>query len=257
MQRVRAFVPGKDAVGVFCPSHSISQFPRRFERGLANLLASFSSPVKLAPGALGRFGRLSGDAAMRVTDLEALLRDPEVGLILCGTGGYNSIEVAMALDLDLFRATPKPIVGFSDATALLLDLYRRTSVVTFHGPALLPNFGEAAPLSWQAGELARMVVASPAVERPIGDPPQYSEAYQFWDRDDDGPPARVVPPKRRSFTDGRRAADRGQSRHFSGAGRRWPDARNRGRNRVLGSGLWRMREGATGSGRTGLRAGLR
>jgi muramoyltetrapeptide carboxypeptidase len=197
MRRVRAFVPGQ-AIGVFCPSHSVNEFPRRLERGIAHLHQSFGGIVKMAPNALGRFGRLSGDVAQRTADLEALLCDPEVGLIMCGTGGYASLEVALALNLELFCAHPKPIVGFSDATALLLDLHRRSGFVTFHGPALLPNFGEAAPQPWQGADLARMVAPANG-ERAVMNPPVVSDTYQFWDREDDNPPAREVPLGLRGF----------------------------------------------------------
>ncbi|MGJ5079304.1 S66 peptidase family protein [Bradyrhizobium sp. HKCCYLS3013] len=198
MRPVRAFVPAQDAIGVFCPSHSISEFPRRLDRGIAHLRETFGSVVKMAPHALGRLGRLSGDTAQRTSDLEALLRDPEVGLIMCGTGGYASLDVALALDLDLFCAHPKPIVGFSDATALLLDLHRRSGRVTFHGPALLPSFGEAAILPWQGADLLRMVTPAEGY-RTVTNPPLLSETFQFWDRDDDTAPARQAPPGPRGF----------------------------------------------------------
>jgi muramoyltetrapeptide carboxypeptidase len=192
MRPVHAFAPGQ-AIGIFCPSHSVAEFPRRLQRGIAHLQQCFGARVKLAPNALGRFGKLSGDAAQRTADLEALLRDGEVGLIMCGTGGYASLDVALALDLDVFCAHPKPIVGFSDATALLLDLHRRSRFVTFHGPALLPSFGEAAPLPWQGADLARMTARANGA-RAVTNPPLVSDAFQFWDREDDDPPPREVPP---------------------------------------------------------------
>src|SRR5690606_18093420 len=44
---------------------------------------------------------------------------------------------------DGFARHPKPVIGYSDITVLLLALWQRTGVVTFHGPiarTAMPNF---------------------------------------------------------------------------------------------------------------------
>jgi muramoyltetrapeptide carboxypeptidase LdcA involved in peptidoglycan recycling len=124
-----------------------------------------------------------------------MLRDPEVGLIVSGTGGYNSIDVALGFDASIFLEHAKPIMGMSDTSALLLDLHRRTGHAVFHGPALLSSFGEAELPSWQIAELLNNV-ANPTAGLCVSDPPLVTTDFQFWDRDDNNPPERIVPAER-------------------------------------------------------------
>ena len=54
----------------------------------------------------------------------------DINFILLG----EIVHRVSGVGLDAFAARPKPVVGFSDITALLLALYHRTGAVTFHGP---------------------------------------------------------------------------------------------------------------------------
>ena len=83
-----------------------------------------------------RHGYLSGDDARRIAELRQLVRDPEVDAIVCARGGYGCDRILGALDPEEFRAARKPLVGYSDITALLLWQERRAGLVGFHGPML-------------------------------------------------------------------------------------------------------------------------
>lgn len=197
MRPVRRFRPGVDAIGVFSPSDTIAGFPRRTQRGAQALAHLTGSEIVFAPNALGQNGRLSGSAEERLADLKALLIDPRIGLIMGTTGGYNSLDVAVRLEPELFAHHAKPIVGFSDTTFLLNDINRSTGHVTFHGPALLPNFGRAQPDKWQANALLRLVAGSTA-GLELSEPDWLDTEFQFWDRDDDQLPEVAATPSRRS-----------------------------------------------------------
>src|SRR5206468_7265375 len=69
----------------------------------------------------------------RLADLERMLDDPEVRAIFCARGGYGSQRILPGLDPDRLRRQPKPIVGYSDATALL-NAAVGAGIVAFHGP---------------------------------------------------------------------------------------------------------------------------
>ncbi len=88
--------------------------------------------VRLGAHVRDRLGYLAGGDADRLSDLHAAIHDPEVRAIVCATGGCGSLRLARGLDLDALRADPKPIVGFSDITALHL-LWQRAGVVSLHG----------------------------------------------------------------------------------------------------------------------------
>jgi muramoyltetrapeptide carboxypeptidase LdcA involved in peptidoglycan recycling len=57
-------------------------------------------------------------------------------------GGWNSASLLPFIDYQAFRTHPKVVVGYSDFSAVLLGLHSKTGVVTFHGPAVMPSFGE-------------------------------------------------------------------------------------------------------------------
>lgn len=77
---------------------------------------------------------LAGSDAQRLDDLHAAFADPCVHAILCLRGGYGSARLLPRIDFDLLRRHAKPLVGFSDITALHLALARHGGFVTFHGP---------------------------------------------------------------------------------------------------------------------------
>ena len=49
-------------------------------------------------------------------------------------GGYGASQVVPHLDYDTIAENPKPLVGYSDVTALHVAIRQRTGLVTFYGP---------------------------------------------------------------------------------------------------------------------------
>ena len=95
---------------------------------------------------LDRHGYLAGDDEARLADLNAALRDPGIDAIWCLRGGYGITRILEGVDVEALAARPRPVIGYSDITALLLALHRHTGVVTFHGPmsrAPLTSFSRA------------------------------------------------------------------------------------------------------------------
>ena len=80
------------------------------------------------------FGKLSGGDAARAQDLVAGFADPQVGALLVGHGGYGCLRLLDRLDWRQIARNPKPIVGFSDATALLVPLAAEIGPNAVHGP---------------------------------------------------------------------------------------------------------------------------
>ena len=100
------------------------------------------APV-LAPGAGRRHGYLAGTDEERLGDLNAALRDPAIDAVWCIRGGYGSTRILDQVDFDALARRPRPLIGLSDITALLLGAVVRAGVVAFHGPvarACMPAF---------------------------------------------------------------------------------------------------------------------
>ena len=69
----------------------------------------------------------------RAAALHSLFQDPEVEAILAVRGAYGCMEMLPYLDFDLISKYPKPLIGFSDVTALLVTLCQKSKIVTVHG----------------------------------------------------------------------------------------------------------------------------
>jgi muramoyltetrapeptide carboxypeptidase len=84
--------------------------------------------------ALRREGYLAGTDAERALDLNVALQDDRIDGVWCLRGGYGTMRLLDAVDYDAMRRRPKPLLGYSDITALHAAFGVRSGVVTFHGP---------------------------------------------------------------------------------------------------------------------------
>jgi muramoyltetrapeptide carboxypeptidase len=98
--------------------------------------------VKLAEGVYERDAYVAGDPKTRANDVNTMFADPEVDVIQCLTGGYGSAQTLPHLDFDVIASNPKPLVGYSDITALHTAIRKKTGLVTFYGPVLMSMNGE-------------------------------------------------------------------------------------------------------------------
>jgi muramoyltetrapeptide carboxypeptidase len=92
--------------------------------------------VKHRPDLLSRVGYLAGDDERRATELMEMIEDPGVAGIVCARGGYGCHRIVSQIDWRRVRSARKPLVGFSDATTLLLAQRRLAGLVGIHGPML-------------------------------------------------------------------------------------------------------------------------
>jgi muramoyltetrapeptide carboxypeptidase len=79
---------------------------------------------------------LAGSDEYRASRFNEFVQDPEIKALLCARGGYGSLRILPNIAYDELRAAPKPLVGFSDITALLLACHVKTGLVCYHGPTV-------------------------------------------------------------------------------------------------------------------------
>lgn len=106
-----------------------------------------------APHALARHGYLAGTDEERVRDLNDALRDDRIDGIWCVRGGYGAMRILAALDYDALRRHPRPVLGYSDITALHCAIGVRSGVVSYHGPT-----ARAVLTPFSRGSLVRALV---------------------------------------------------------------------------------------------------
>ncbi len=121
-----------DTIGIISPAGAVKE-PGQLNNAV-KYLEAWGFKVKTAPHALDKKDYLAGNDTDRLDDLVNLFHDPEVKAILCSRGGYGTMRLLGKIP----GLPPKILVGYSDITALLNNL----DFVTFHGPLVVPDFGE-------------------------------------------------------------------------------------------------------------------
>ena len=122
----------------------------------------------LGSNAGNKYGYLAGSDEQRLADLNAALRDSSIDAVWCLRGGYGMTRIIQGVDFRAIERHPKAVIGFSDITALINAIARRSGVIAFHGPM---SRGSLSPFSrWhfdrvltnlsEAGQLGR--IAQPA-----------------------------------------------------------------------------------------------
>lgn len=113
----------------------------RFDRGIGWLR---DRGYEVVPGAqlLAAGDHAAGDGQARAREVNDAYSDPAVSAIVACIGGHNTNAVLRHLDFDLIARNPKPLIGYSDVTALLVPIYCQTGQVTYHGPTLMPELAE-------------------------------------------------------------------------------------------------------------------
>ena len=117
-------------VGVVAPSGAVDA--EQLARGVA-VLEGCGLHVEVGAAVLDRHAYLAGEDAARLADLNRMAADERVRALFCARGGYGSQRLLPALDLGRALREPKPIVGYSDATALLTAVVA-AGMVAVHGP---------------------------------------------------------------------------------------------------------------------------
>ncbi len=124
---------------------AVHHLPERSERAIRALTVLGFEPVLMPNAATGSDGTrdwVSASVEDRVSDFHDAFSDPSIAAVLSVIGGDHCAQMLEQLDLDLIRSNPKIFCGYSDTTTLLHVIHTTTGLVTFYGPALVPEFGE-------------------------------------------------------------------------------------------------------------------
>jgi muramoyltetrapeptide carboxypeptidase len=122
-----------DGVGIIAPAGPVADL--EIQPG-ADLLRSLGFEVFPSSHVLEKKDYLAGDDRVRLRDLHDMFRSDRVRAILCARGGYGTLRLLESIEYEVIRENPKIIVGYSDITALLIALHKKTGLVTFHGPVV-------------------------------------------------------------------------------------------------------------------------
>ena len=124
-----AYLKPGDKVAIITPSYYGS--PEK-TRQAAKVLRSWGFEPVIGPNVGKQYlTQYAGTAEQRYADLLWALNDPSIKAIVCERGGYGSLHLLTVQMLQEMAASPKWILGFSDATTLL-GMENSAGVMSIH-----------------------------------------------------------------------------------------------------------------------------
>ncbi|MBM4176311.1 MAG: LD-carboxypeptidase [Ignavibacteria bacterium] len=129
----------KSKIGIIAPASFITQ--KELDE-IIELLSSLGYEGVPAKNVLNKFGYLGGTDNDRVSDIHEMFSRNDINVILCARGGYGTPRILPYLDYKLIRKNPKIIIGYSDITSLLIAIFLKSRIVTFHGPVGISTFND-------------------------------------------------------------------------------------------------------------------
>ncbi|MCF8380875.1 MAG: LD-carboxypeptidase [Bacteroidales bacterium] len=128
-----------DTIGLVTPAGVITedQLKETIEK-----IENFGFKTYYLPSVLSQFGYFAGTEQERVDELMHMFTNTEVDGIWCVRGGYGGIRMLDLVDYELIKQNPKVFIGYSDITALLNSIHKKTGLITFHGPLGISSFNE-------------------------------------------------------------------------------------------------------------------
>ncbi len=104
--------PG-DTIAIVSPSGSINS---EYIDGAIARFNDWGFKTIEASHARNIYGRYSGTAAERISDLQWAINDKNIKAILCSRGGYGAVQIIEHIDFSPLLQAPKWLIGFSDIT---------------------------------------------------------------------------------------------------------------------------------------------
>lgn len=127
------FLKKGDIIGVIAPSRPLWNIQKEVDLGFERLKTN-GFVLKKGKNLDKHSYYSAGSQEERVEDLHAMFMDKDVKAIICATGGSSSIDLIRDIDFGIIKKNPKPFIGYSDITILLLAIERNIEGIAIHGP---------------------------------------------------------------------------------------------------------------------------
>ena len=138
MKRPIALKPGNN-LGICAPSARFD--PEKLSLGI-QILKKLGFKVTVPEEIFNKKRYLAGDDLVRANVVNRLFSDSDVDGIICARGGFGAIRILDQLNWNNIRQNPKPFIGFSDNTAILMAIMAETGAPVVHGPNVV-SFADA------------------------------------------------------------------------------------------------------------------
>jgi muramoyltetrapeptide carboxypeptidase len=131
-------LPAGRSIGLFAPSGLINI--ERHEKSVARL-EELGFRITVAEEAHEQWRYFAGTDEDRVASFHRLLSDPTVDALMMIRGGYGWSRLLHRVNWRLVQEVNKPLIGFSDFTALSLGALSQSGLITYAGPGASVDFG--------------------------------------------------------------------------------------------------------------------
>ncbi len=85
-------------------------------------------------------GYLAGTDEQRAAEVNRFFRSPEYDAFFFARGGYGAMRILKSIDYRALADDPRPVIGFSDVTALHQAIATQANLGSFHGPMVNLDF---------------------------------------------------------------------------------------------------------------------
>ncbi|KAH8693847.1 LD-carboxypeptidase [Talaromyces proteolyticus] len=164
-----------DTIAFVSPSFRLNDIlPEPVERGKA-YIESLGFHVKIFFNSLPpESTSIAESIRVRVEELLAAFKDPEVSAIITTIGGAHANELLPFLDYDVIKSNPKIFLGYSDITFLHYAIQSQTGLRTFYGPSILSDFADLpSPISLTVDHFLHVLTGSGG--GPVGPIPRSTQ----------------------------------------------------------------------------------
>lgn len=159
-------IPQEAYFGVITPSSSL-ETPEKIRNGLA-YLAELGYHSKIGNFVYGSSNHFSGTPKERASDIMNFFKNPDIAAIIASCGGYGAQSVLPYLDFNMIRQNPKPIIGFSDITALQTAVYTLSGISSIAGIMLKFDFSDNNPAFQTKNSFEKLIIDGQFTPVPAG-----------------------------------------------------------------------------------------
>ena len=128
-----------DTIAIISPSGYVN-YPEKFDTAKA-YFEKKGYNIKIFSNAKNQNNYLAGTDEERISDIENAFADNTVKMLLTSRGGYGASRIIDKINYEIIKNNPKIFCGYSDITAFHSAIYKKTGLITFHGPFALFDFG--------------------------------------------------------------------------------------------------------------------
>ena len=136
------FIDNNSCMGVVCPSGASGKETKanKFKNAIKRF-ESLGYKLKISEYLFNDERGRSSSIKNRSDEFNNYLKDKDVDLIMCATGGDFACEILPYINFELIKDNPKYVCGFSDPTCILYPLTTKYDVATIYGQNFSP-FGQ-------------------------------------------------------------------------------------------------------------------